>query len=189
MLLVPNAALRFRPTEAMMAEIRANRMAAADGADGSPIPGSNGQRSGAAEAGQSPSGRPWTAGGPEGGGRRFGSDGGGAGGPRGPLGGGSFGGPGGGGPPGMGGMFARVRADGGGILFYVDDLGKPAMRPVRLGLTDGQRTEVSGEGLTEGMAVIIGTVLAADQATQPPSPFQAPPSQGGSSRFRGPGGF
>jgi hypothetical protein len=60
---------------------------------------------------------------------------------------------------------------------------------VRLGLSDGQRTEVTGEGLTEGMAVIIGTVLAADQTlAQPASPFQSPSSSGGS-RFRGPGGF
>ena len=89
----------------------------------------------------------------------------------------------------MGGMFARIRAGGGAILWYVDDLGKLAIRPVRLGLSDGQRTEVKGEGLTEGMAVIIGTVLAADQTSaQPASPFQAPSSSGGS-RFRGPGGF
>jgi HlyD family secretion protein len=163
-LLVPNAALRFRPTEAMMAEMRANRMAAGNGANDSATPG------------------------PEGG-RRFGRNGGDSGGPRGSSGGGSFGGPGGGGPPGMGGMFDRVRAGGGAILWYVDDLGKLAIRPVRLGLTDGQRTEVKGEGLTEGMAVIIGTVLAADQTSaQPASPFQGPSPSGGS-RFRGPGGF
>ncbi len=155
-LLVPNAALRFRPTEAMMAEMRASRMAesGANGATGTATPGE--------------------------GGRRFGRDGGAPGGPR-----GSFGGP--GGPPGMGGMFERVRAGGGAILWYVDDLGKVAVRPVRLGLTDGQRTEIEGQGLTEGMAVIIGTVLAADQTSaQPASPFQAP-APSGSSRFRGPG--
>lgn len=38
--------------------------------------------------------------------------------------------------------------------------GRPEMRPVRTGISDGQFTEISGEGLTEGMPVIL-------KATQP----------------------
>jgi HlyD family secretion protein len=170
-LLVPNAALRFRPTEAMLAERRENRMARAKAANGSPESGGGNE-----------------------GGRRFGAPGGGDRSPRGSSGGGSFGGPPGagqpgmGGPPGMDAMLSRMRANGGAVLWHVDDLGKLSITPVRLGLTDGQRTEVKSEDLTEGMSVIIGTVLTDPAGAQPASPFQAPQG-GGSSRFRGPGGF
>ena len=81
-----------------------------------------------------------------------------------------------------------MRANGGGVLWHVDDLGKLAVLPVKVGLTDGQRTEVKGEGITEGMSVIVGTVVPDAASAQPASPFQAPAQQGGS-RFRGPGGF
>ena len=33
--------------------------------------------------------------------------------------------------------------------------GKPVEIPVTTGVTDGSHTEVSGEGLSEGMAVIV----------------------------------
>ena len=56
---------------------------------------------------------------------------------------------------------------------------------MRVGLSDGQRTEVSGEGLAEGMQIIIGVTQTAEQ--QPSgSPFQA--SGSGNRGFR-PGGF
>jgi HlyD family secretion protein len=166
-LLVPNAALRFRPTEAMLAEMRANRTSqmGGEGAAGGTAP------TGPSEGGQ----RHWSGGGPPGG-------------QRGAFGGsnGSPGGPGGG----PGAMLSRLRASGGGVLWHVDDLGKLAVLPVKIGITDGQRTEVKGEGITEGMSVIIGTLVPDAAATQPASPFQQPAQGGGgSSRFRGPGGF
>ena len=185
-LMVPNAALRFRPTEAMLAEMRENRMAA-NGASGAIGPDGNAAgehaANGGAQAGAS--GQP-AASGAEG--RRYGREGGGP--PRGQSGNGGFGGaPGAGGPPGgMGAMFGRMRAGGGAVLWHVDDLGKLAVLPVRVGLTDGQRTEVKGEGLTEGMSIIIGTVQAEQAGAQPASPFQSQPQGGGSTRFR-PGGF
>jgi HlyD family secretion protein len=185
-LLVSNAALRFRPTEAMLAEMRENRMAAR-GANGSTEGGAGGEHSANGGLEADAPGQPGGAAGT--GGRPFGREGGGAGGPRGQFGGGSFGGPPGAGAPpgGMGAMFNRMRAGGGAVLWHVDDLGKLSILPVHIGLTDGQRTEVKGEGLAEGMSVIIGTVQA-EQSTQPASPFQSQPTGGGSMRFR-PGGF
>ncbi|MDF2770686.1 MAG: putative macrolide-specific efflux protein [Geminicoccaceae bacterium] len=56
-------------------------------------------------------------------------------------------------------------------LWYVDSAGKPAVMRVRTGLTDGQNTEVSGPNVREGMQVIIGTATAATAQT-PTSPFQ-----------------
>jgi len=92
----------------------------------------------------------------------------------------------------MGGFLARVRAGGGAILWHLDDQGKLAILPVRVGLSDGQRTEVRGEGLEAGMQVIIGVVQTAEQGgagAAPSSPFQAPAGGGGGgARFR-PGGF
>jgi HlyD family secretion protein len=40
--------------------------------------------------------------------------------------------------------------------------GQPAAIPVKLGLSDGRDTEISGEGLTEGLAIIL--------RANPPSP-------------------
>ena len=95
---------------------------------------------------------------------------------------GSFSGFGGQGPDAF---MARMRANGGAMLWRIDAEGKLAVAPVRVGLTDGQRTEVSGEGLSEGMEIIIGLMQTAEQ--QPSgSPFQ---SGGGSSRGFRPGGF
>lgn len=52
---------------------------------------------------------------------------------------------------------AWQRTGNGGTLWYLDADGKVAMVRVRTGLTDGQRTEVRGEGLREGMQVIVGS--------------------------------
>lgn len=55
------------------------------------------------------------------------------------------------------------------------------MRPVRVGLTDGIRTAVSGEGLTAGMPVVIGVTLNTSVPVgAAASPFQQP--QQGSQR-------
>jgi HlyD family secretion protein len=52
--------------------------------------------------------------------------------------------------------------------------------PVEVGLTDGKQTEIRGEGLAEGLAVVTG-VQSADAREQrgSKSPFQSAPSQGG----------
>jgi HlyD family secretion protein len=59
------------------------------------------------------------------------------------------------------------------------------MRAVRVGLTDGTRTAVSGDGLAEGMLVVIGTtantIVPGSAST---SPFQTP--QPGGQRRGGP---
>lgn len=68
------------------------------------------------------------------------------------------------------------------ILWYVDGNGRLARLPVRTGLTDGQRTGISGEGLKEGMNVIIG-VTQSGASAQSSSPFQSAPMQGGPRGF------
>jgi len=73
------------------------------------------------------------------------------------------------------------------LLWHVGADGKVTATRVRPGLTDGQRTEVEGEGITPGMQVIVGTATTQTAASAAPaasSPFQTP-SRGG---FR-PGGF
>jgi HlyD family secretion protein len=169
-LIVPNAALRFRPTEAMLAEVMARRQAATTGgAETPPAPGD------AARADR----RPGDAADPEARARwrarqerRDGSQ---------PAGGGPDAGTGGG----LGG-----RPGAGSMLWYVGDDGQLATVRVRTGLSDGQRTEVRGERLTEGMQVIVGLLQSPEEQRGAPvsGPFQGPAPQGGN-RFRGPGGF
>jgi HlyD family secretion protein len=52
---------------------------------------------------------------------------------------------------------------------YVDDAGKPKEVVLRLGLTDGNATEVVGGAVTEGMDVIVGNATPATPATRAPS--------------------
>lgn len=115
---VPNAALRLRPTEAMLAELRKQR--------------DEGPAGTAPAAGAGP-GRPPNA----------------------------------------------------SVLWTLDGNGKLSRLRVRTGLTDGQRTEVSGEGVTEGLQVIAGASQATAVPAATTSPFQSP-MQG---RPRQPGGF
>ena len=56
---------------------------------------------------------------------------------------------------------------------WVMDSGKPLGIDVRVGLSDGAMTEVSGEGVTEGLEVIVGQQNAA--GTQSPAQKGAPP--------------
>lgn len=112
-LTVPNAALRFRPTQDMLAAVRA-RSGAADGA-----------RSAARTA---------TVGG-----------------------------------AGNGGGSARRPADA-AALWYLDAKGQLTRTRVHTGLTDGQRTQVSGDGIEEGLSVITGVTQVADTAGS--NPFQ-----------------
>lgn len=128
-LTVPNAALRFRPTEAMLAAVRAEAGRNAASGAGDAGPGAGSARPGAG-AGARPGGtRPANA----------------------------------------------------AVLWYVDGAGKLARARVRTGLTDGTRTEVSGDDIAEGLEVIVGvTQAAASNATS--NPFQSPMQRG-----RGPG--
>jgi HlyD family secretion protein len=73
-------------------------------------------------------------------------------------------------------------------LWYIDKSGKLTSARVRTGITDGQRTEIQGTGVTEGTQVIIGTSTASQSAatSSGTSPFQSQQPQRGA---RPPGGF
>jgi HlyD family secretion protein len=75
-----------------------------------------------------------------------------------------------------------------GALWYVDEGGRPAMIPVRIGLTDGQYTEISGPEVVAGMQVIAGVIGGSATGAAAPNPFQstqprAPTGPGGAPRF------
>ena len=162
-LLVPNAALRVRPTQEMLAAVRGQMETARGGRDST-----RRRDSGAVSASDSARRAQFIAA------RRQAGGTGGGGGP-------GFGGPGGGGgaqrPP------RTPRPNDMVTLWYVDKEGKVAMTRVRAGLSDGQKTEVRGQGITEGMQVIVAVTQGGAQSSG--SPFQAS-QQGGP---RGPGGF
>jgi HlyD family secretion protein len=69
-------------------------------------------------------------------------------------------------------------------LWMVDSAGRLDTLRVRTGLTDGQRTEVRSEQLTEGMRVIVGVTQTEDGGAAA-SPFQTQNQSGP----RRPGGF
>lgn len=155
-LLIPNAALRFRPTEAMVVQMRAAR---GEEANASSDRGQRRRDRAAAQGGE----RAAAQGGDQAGGgaqerRQSGGsrDGGGTGGWRRP---------------------ANVA-----MLWHLGDDGKVAMTRVRTGLSDGQRTQVEGADVREGMQVIVGVTQGPESAAA--NPFQAPMQPG-----RGPGSF
>jgi HlyD family secretion protein len=91
------------------------------------------------------------------------------------------------GPPGSGTQRAprsapRTTAGGRATLWYLAE-GR-MLRPlrVRLGISDGQRTVVTGEGLKQGLQIIVGTQTGAATAGTNTSPFQTTSSQGGPPR-------
>jgi HlyD family secretion protein len=136
---VANAALRFRPPEAQLAEARERlrrqfeERAAARGGAG---PGAEG-------------------GGP------FGRLGGGSGQDRAAMGGGE-------GRPGAGANGnARSQRDR-SFLYYLDEEGRLSMMPVRPGITDGQFTEVRGPLIADGMEVIVGMTQSAQSTSLNP---------------------
>ena len=158
-LLVSNAALRFRPTDEMRAQMIKRFQEQRQVAGG-------GEQGGFSTGGGS---LPQGAGGPPGG-----NGGGFAGGP----GGGQFAGRAAAGGNGNG--AAGNRARGGQaptMLWYLDEKGQLATTRVRAGLTDGQRTVIESPRVKEGMQVIVA-VNASSSAT----PAAANP-------FGGPGGF
>ena len=159
---VQNAALRFRPTEAMMAEVRERMQRQREERMGD-APDSTRQRAG--RRGQRGDD-----------GQR--SD------QRGNRGQGGFSGQ--GGPGGFGG-FGNF---GGGqgrsdftTLWYLDEEGNLAMAPVRTGISDGQMTEIRSRRLEPGMQIIAGVTQVSQSRSN--NPFQQNQQQGG----RRPGGF
>jgi HlyD family secretion protein len=180
---VPNAALRFRPPEAIAAETNAIARALAEGS-----------RTGGGDGSGMSGGRPGGGGG-GGGGRAFGGDGGpgsGRQGGKGFAGGGERGfgggrGPGGpGGPPGSGSSPPRPRPERAGprtVYILASAEGKrPELKPVKIqtGITDGVSTEVT-DGLKEGDQVVTG-LLTMQGSTS--SGMQRPSSPFGGGGFR-----
>jgi HlyD family secretion protein len=184
-LMISNSALRFRPTEPMIAEMRKNRGAnGGNGAQGEGPPGgefaARGGGPGGADAGGA-NGRGSAAGGTRNGSNR------GSGTPdagrQGFAQGGAregdstrrrefFGGGFGGGQNGS--RLGRPRNV--AMLWYLDDDGKLAVQRVRTGITDGTRTEITGRNLKEGQQIIIGVTQT--EAPKSSSPFQQQPPPG-----------
>jgi HlyD family secretion protein len=151
---VPNAALRFRPTEEMVAALRARRDAEGDGAESAD--GRN--------AADRPAGEPAAAE------RRPGGQA--VGGAAETLGGDGRAG-------GLAAAGAGRRPADRALLWTVDADGRPEPLPVRTGISDGQVTEVSGPGLEEGMQIIAGiTATAGGGSANPFAPA------GGERRWR-----
>lgn len=172
---VPNAALRFRPNQAMLAELQERQQArreqlaaerGAEGAGGRPDPEALANMSDEERAAMR---------------ERFAAQGGGAPGGFADLseeerqalrerfqqGGGAAGG--------------RGGAGAGNQLYYVDEQGQLQVARVRVGVTDGQFTEVTGRGIAAGLQVIAGVVVSSgDEA--PTNPFQQQQQRGGFGR-------
>ena len=78
---------------------------------------------------------------------------------------------------GKGGMVMR-RED----RVWVLENGKPKAIVVKAGVTDGQFTEVTGEGLQEGMQVLVGVENTKQASSSGPSPLGGQGGQGGGRR-------
>ena len=135
---VSNAALRFRPTEAMMAEVR-ERMQSQREERQADLPDSvrqqraerRGQRSGDGQQGSF---------GSQGGQRSQG---------------------------GFGGFGGQGRSDF-TMLWYLDEAGNLSMAPARTGITDGTMTEIRSRRLEPGMQIIAGVTQAAQSQSNNP---------------------
>ncbi|WP_053333546.1 efflux RND transporter periplasmic adaptor subunit [Gemmatimonas phototrophica] len=82
----------------------------------------------------------------------------------------------------------RPGGDSTGTLWVRDSTGTFARLLVRTGLSDGQRTEVRGPNLTEGLQVIVGITTASSGAAATAAtsnPFQPTQQGGGAPRPRG----
>ena len=73
----------------------------------------------------------------------------------------------------------------GAVIWTLDANGKLVPHRVKTGLTDGQKTQIEGQGIAEGTEVVIGagSATAATPNAAASSPFQQPNTQ-----RRGPGG-
>lgn len=76
---------------------------------------------------------------------------------------------------GAGGTGANNRNRNSGVLYYLDEKGKLAMKRVRTGITDGKRTEIKGQDLTEGLEVISRATQLNPTSSTSTSPFQQNP--------------
>ncbi|MGD0483387.1 MAG: efflux RND transporter periplasmic adaptor subunit [Gemmatimonadales bacterium] len=152
---VPNAALRFRPSAALAAEVQAERAAAGDtgaaglGADSAARAARRAGVAGAAGAAQGTAGTPTLG---VGQGQASGT------------------------------ATGAARRANVVTLWYLDASGKPQSLRAHTGLTDGQFTEVTGPALREGMQVIAGLntagAAAAASSTATVNPFQSQQRQG-----------
>jgi len=133
-LTVPNAAVRFQPSEALLAEFKAQSPAAGTRAQGEQRPaGTSGSPADVVE-GQQPAGE------------------------------------------------ESVAVQHQTLLWHLDASGKLADLPVRTGISDGQKTQVEGDGLRQGMQVILGTRQAgsgAEVSESNANPFQQEQRRGG----------
>jgi HlyD family secretion protein len=76
-----------------------------------------------------------------------------------------------------------------GLLWSQNAKGKLVTMRVQVGISDGQKTEVRGTGITPGMQVLIGTSSSATTASSgASSPFQQQSTSGSQRGPRG-GGF
>lgn len=99
-----------------------------------------------------------------------------------------------GGPGGPGGGMTRGKAGArtgtSGTIWYVGADGQPAMAHVRTGLSDGQHTVVMSRDIKEGTQLIVGSTVASTAAATPTTsstnPLQPQTQRGGRG---GPGGF
>lgn len=162
---VPNAALRFRPTEQMLAQVEMPTMGGARGDSASRAAARAERQRQGGEGGQAGAGANGVV--------RQGGQGG--------FAGGFAGGNGGARRPGSGAGRANFA-----MLWTVDGAGKVAVIPVRTGISDGTNTEIQGPGLQEGMQVIAGLNQTGGTGGTT-NPFQNG-GPGGPGGFR-PGGF
>jgi HlyD family secretion protein len=70
---------------------------------------------------------------------------------------------------------ASRRADR-GVLWVLDADGRPSVVPVKLGISDGQSTEIAGPGVSEGMEAIAAVTTSA--ASGPSNPFESQNQRG-----------
>ena len=207
-LTVPNSALRFRPAGVTQEKIQELIRGARQGTPATPGSAATPEQTASAESAAAVPPVPSAEGsrgenaGEGNGGQRRGNRGGGGGFQgrgAGGGGGGEFQGRGGGGGEGRGGG-GRGQGRGGGrgggqgrsqtAVLWVQDPAVPEFKPVvvRTGLSDGTRTEVSGQELMEGMEVVVSDLTQTTATPARPTnnlPFGVPNIGGGGNRGRG----
>ena len=182
-LLVPNSALRFRPTDEMRAVVikRLREQGAANGGAGA--------RQGAADGMANFGGGEGAAGSAANNGARLGDLAGGNGSDnRAGAGNGAGSANRAGGAPGAAGGGGRFRnGQPPPTLWYLDDAGQLMVARVHAGLTDGQKTAIESPRIKEGMQVIIGVNQPQTAQGVGATPFGGPP--GGGPQFQRRPGF
>jgi HlyD family secretion protein len=72
-----------------------------------------------------------------------------------------------------------------GRIYILDEKGEPKALRVNVGISDGNRTEISGEGITEDMKIIVGAAQSTTATTTAAAPLGGQQQQRGGAR----GGF